>query len=106
MIASGGVVVVAGILLGRSADQISNRTGLGEMWTGWVLLAAATSLPEFVTDVSAVRLHTPNLGAGDLFGSSLTNMAILAVLALISFGPDRNSVTNTGAQVRSGPRGA
>jgi Ca2+/Na+ antiporter len=82
MFLSGGAVVIAGILLGRSADQIADSTGLGAMWTGWVLLAAATSLPEFVTDVSAVRLHAANLAAGDLFGSSLTNMAILPVLAL------------------------
>jgi cation:H+ antiporter len=86
MVLSGGAVVIAGILLGYSADQISDHTGLGEMWTGWVLLAAATSLPEFVTDVSAVKLHAANLAAGDLFGSSLTNMAILAVLVLVPFG--------------------
>jgi cation:H+ antiporter len=87
LVLSGAAVVIAGILLGRSADEIANATGLGEMWTGWVLLAAATSLPEFVTDVSAVRLHSVNLAAGDLFGSSLTNMAILAVLALVPFAP-------------------
>jgi cation:H+ antiporter len=85
LVLSGSAVVIAGILLGHSADRIANVTGLGEMWTGWVLLAAATSLPEFVTDVSAVRLNSANLAAGDLFGSSLTNMAILAVLALVPF---------------------
>src|SRR5438309_9472161 len=90
LVLSGAAVVIAGILLGHSADQIANATGLGEMWTGWVLLAAATSLPEFVTDVSAVRLHSVNLAAGDLFGSSLTNMAILAVLALVPFAVSGN----------------
>jgi cation:H+ antiporter len=87
MLVTGAAVVVAGILLGWSADRIANATGLGEMWTGWVLLAGATSLPEFVTDTSAVRIHAANLAGGDLFGSSLTNMAILAVLAL-SFASD------------------
>jgi cation:H+ antiporter len=82
MVVTGAAVVLAGILLGWSADRIANATGLGEMWTGWVLLAGATSLPEFVTDTSAVRIHAANLAGGDLFGSSLTNMAILAVLAL------------------------
>src|SRR6266851_10184729 len=82
LVLSGAAVVIAGILLGRSADEIANATGLGEMWTGWVLLAGATSVPEFVTDTSAVRIHAANLAGGDLFGSSLTNMAILAVLAL------------------------
>ena len=79
---TGTAVVIAGILLGWSADRIANATGLGKLWTGWVLLAGATSVPEFVTDTSAVRIHATNLAGGDLFGSSLTNMAILAVLAL------------------------
>jgi cation:H+ antiporter len=82
MLVTGAGVVIAGILLGWSADGIANATGLGELWTGWVLLAGATSVPEFVTDTSAVRIHAANLAGGDLFGSSLTNMAILAVLAL------------------------
>ena len=94
MVVTGAAVVMAGILLGWSADRIASATGLGEMWTGWVLLAGATSLPEFVTDTSAVRLHAANLAGGDLFGSSLSNMAILAVIAL-SFAPD-------GAQLRVG----
>jgi cation:H+ antiporter len=82
MLLSGAAVVTAGILLGWSADRIASATGLGDLWTGWVLLAGATSVPEFVTDTSAVRIHAANLAGGDLFGSSLTNMAILAVLAL------------------------
>src|SRR2546430_11086623 len=94
MLLTGAGVVTAGVLLGWSADWIASATGLGELWTGWVLLAGATSVPEFVTDTSAVRIHAANLAAGDLFGSSLTNMAILAVLALTfaSSGPERNDV--------------
>jgi cation:H+ antiporter len=80
---TGAAVVIAGILLGWSADRIAGAAGLGELWTGWVLLAGATSVPEFVTDTSAVKIHAANLAGGDLFGSSLTNMAILAVLALL-----------------------
>ena len=98
MLVTGAVVVIAGILLGWSADRIANATGLGELWTGWVLLAGATSVPEFVTDTSAVRIHAANLAGGDLFGSSLTNMAILAVLAL-SFAvgeADRNESARPG----------
>jgi cation:H+ antiporter len=79
---TGSAVVAAGILLGWSADQIASATGLGEVWTGWVLLAGATSIPEFVTDTSAVKIHAANLACGDLFGSSLTNMGILALLVL------------------------
>jgi cation:H+ antiporter len=93
MLMTGAAVVVAGILLGWSADRMANATGLGALWTGWVLLAGATSLPEFVTDTSAVKIHAASLAGGDLFGSSLTNMAILAVLAL-SFAPHGDRLTD------------
>jgi len=106
MLMTGFAVVVAGILLGWSADRIATATGLGEMWTGWVLLAGATSVPEFVTDTSAVRIHAANLAGGDLFGSSLTNMAILAVLAL-SFAPDgARSLTGSERVHPTEPRGS
>lgn len=106
MLVTGTAVVIAGILLGWSADRIANATGLGELWTGWVLLAGATSVPEFVTDTSAVRINAANLAGGDLFGSSLTNMAILAVLAL-SFAPgsENASTGNKSAVAIQSPPG-
>ena len=82
-IASALVVVTAGTVLTRAADVIAERTGLGRLWVGAVLLAAATSLPELATDIAAVRFGAPNLAAGDLFGSNMANMLILAILGLI-----------------------
>jgi cation:H+ antiporter len=81
--ASGGVVVLAGVALARYADEIAEATGLGRVWIGSVLLAAATSLPEAATDVAAVRLGVPDLAAGDLFGSSMANMLILGIVDLL-----------------------
>ncbi len=83
-VASGLVVVLAGVALARHADVISEVTGLGRVWIGSVLLAAATSLPEASTDVSAVLFDAPDLAAGDLFGSSLANMLILGVIDLLA----------------------
>jgi cation:H+ antiporter len=83
-IASAAVVVAAGAVLTRCADVIADRTGLGRAWIGAVLLATATSLPELAADVFAVRMKAPNLAAGDLFGSSLANMLILAVIDQLS----------------------
>lgn len=77
---SGAVVVYAGTALARHADAIADSTGIGRLWVGSVLLAGATSLPELTTDVAAVRLGAPDLAVGDLFGSSLANMLILALL--------------------------
>jgi cation:H+ antiporter len=83
-LASAAVVIAASVALTRAADAIAEATGLGRAWIGSVLLAGVTSLPELATDVSAVRLHAPNLAAGDLFGSSLANMLILAVVDQLS----------------------
>lgn len=77
---SGAVVVYAGTALARHADAIAGATGIGRLWIGSVLLAGATSLPELTTDIAAVRLGAPDLAVGDLFGSSLANMLILALL--------------------------
>jgi cation:H+ antiporter len=79
-------IVGAGTFLARGGDVIAARTRWGGVWVGSVFLAAATSLPEIVTDISAVRLGAPDLAAGDLFGSSMANMVILAVITLIPAG--------------------
>jgi cation:H+ antiporter len=83
-VASGMIVVVAGTALARYADAIAELTKVGRLWIGSVLLAGATSLPELMTDIAAVRLGAVDLAVGDLFGSSLANMLILALIDLMS----------------------
>ena len=77
------ILVLAGIRLARHADVIAAASGLGGVWIGAVLLAGATSLPELSTDLAAVRLGAPDLAAGDLFGSSMANMLILAIVSMV-----------------------
>lgn len=74
------VIIVAGTFLSRFADQIAERTGFGRLLIGSVLLAGATSLPELSVDISAVRAGMVDLAFGDLMGSSLFNLLILAML--------------------------
>jgi cation:H+ antiporter len=88
-IAAGAVVVVAGTALARFGEAIAQRTRAGRLWIGAVLLAGATSLPELGTDVAAVRMGALDLALGDLFGSSMANMLILALIDLL---PPRREV--------------
>ncbi len=81
---SAGLIVAAGIRVARSGDVIATETRLGGVWVGAILVAGATSLPELVTDVSAVRQGAPGIAAGDLFGSSMANMLILALADLLT----------------------
>jgi len=76
------VIIAAGTVLARCADAIADATGFGRLLVGSVLLAGATSLPELSVDISAVRLNMPDLAMGDLLGSSLMNLLILAALDL------------------------
>ena len=79
------VVIAAGGYLSRSADAIAEATGFGRLLVGSVLLAGATSLPELTVDIAAIRLGLPDLAVGDLLGSSLMNLLILAVLDLTQY---------------------
>ncbi len=83
-VVSASVLVSAGIRLSRDGDVLAVGTGLGGLWVGAILVAAATSLPELTTDVSAVWQGAPDLAVGDLFGSSMANMLILAVIDLLT----------------------
>jgi cation:H+ antiporter len=77
------LVLWVGSLLVKYAEQISDITGIGQLFIGSFLLAAATSLPELAIDVNAVVDGMPNMAAGDLFGSSLFNLLILGIADLI-----------------------
>ena len=77
------LIIIAGTKLTRSADVLGRALGLGAGWAGVLLLPLATSLPELVTSIRAVMIHAPDLAAGNLFGSNLFNITIIAVVDLI-----------------------
>ena len=81
-IVAAAVIIVAGSALAICADVIVRRTDLNALWFGAVAVALVTSLPELVTDISAVSRGAPALALGDLFGSSMANMAILAAITI------------------------
>ncbi len=74
------VIAVAGSALTRYADAIADLTGLGRLLAGSIFLATATSLPELSVGVGAIRLGAVDIAVGDLLGSSLFNLLILALL--------------------------
>jgi cation:H+ antiporter len=74
-------IVYSGIRLSKYGDIISEKTGLGRSWTGVVLMASVTSLPELATGISSVTYAgVPDIALGDILGSCVFNMLILAFL--------------------------
>lgn len=72
------IIIITGSFISWLGDAIAKKTDLGGLWVGLVLVALVTSLPEITTAASAGSLGFPNLSAGDLFGSGIFNLAILA----------------------------
>lgn len=77
------IVIRSGITLSRTGDVIAETTGLGRLWVGTIFLAIATSLPELVTNISAVRLDAPKLAGGNILGANMLNIVVLATLTLL-----------------------
>ena len=78
------IVLFAGTRLARYGDAIAEKTGLGRIWIGLVLLAAITSMPELVTGISSAAIvGLPDLAIGTLLGSCALNLAILALLDIL-----------------------
>lgn len=72
-------------------DLIDKKTSLSGAFIGGVLLSAVTSLPELFTSISAtLLLDKPGLCIGNILGSDLFNIAVLAVLILFAYNSFKN----------------
>jgi cation:H+ antiporter len=78
------IIIIAGTQLSKYGDIIAEKTGLGRVLVGMVLLATVTSLPEVATGISSVAIiQNPDLAMGDIFGSCLINLAIIAIIDVL-----------------------
>jgi len=73
------VVVVAGSWLPFIGQEIAETMGWKTTFVGTLFIAGATSVPELVVTVSALRLRAVDLAIGNLLGSNLFDILIVAV---------------------------
>jgi cation:H+ antiporter len=73
------LIIAAATYLPHLGDEIAQMTGLGDSFVGSLFIALSTSLPELVVSVSALRLGAVDMVYGNIFGSNLFNIGILAV---------------------------
>ena len=78
-VALAAVVVAAAIALPPLAQRIAQVTGLEESFVGTLFLAASTALPELAVSLAAVRMGAYNMAVGNMLGSNLFNIFILAI---------------------------
>ena len=73
------IVVIAAMFLPKIGEGIAEATGLGQTFVGNIFIAVSTSLPEVVVSIAAVRMGAVDLAIGNLFGSNVFNIFILAL---------------------------
>lgn len=73
------IVVGAAVFLPYFGAHIASHTGLGNSFFGTLFLAAATSLPELVVSLAALRMGSFDMAVGNLLGSNVFNMFILGI---------------------------
>lgn len=78
-VANSVAVVGVASLLPYLAREIAIAYALETSFVGTAILAAATSLPELVVVVAAIRQGAPSLAIGGLVGSNLFDLVILAI---------------------------
>ncbi len=72
-------VITAAVFLPEIGKGLAETTGLGQTFVGNIFIALSTSLPEIVVSMAAVRIDAIDLAIGNLFGSNIFNIFILAV---------------------------
>lgn len=77
--AAGVIVWFAGSRLARFADALAEKTGIGRVALGMILLGGVTSLPEITIATTSTLQGTPLLAITDVLGSAALNVVILAV---------------------------
>jgi cation:H+ antiporter len=80
-------ILCAGFVLSRTGAAVAQQTGLGQSFTGAVLLAVSTSLPDLSAMVAAARLRNLEMAISDIFGTTLVNIGLLLLVDLAWSGP-------------------
>ena len=97
------IIFFSGKRIAKYGDVIAEKTGLGGLWIGVVLVAIATSLPEIFTGVgSTLFVNAPNLTIGNLFGANTYNLLNIAALDFLHKGTPLLSSVSIGQLLTAG----
>jgi cation:H+ antiporter len=84
-IVSAIVVAIAGFMVAKTGITIADKTGLSESLVGVLLTAIATSFPELIVSISAVRRGALTLSVGNIIGGNSFDVLFIA-FADIAYG--------------------
>ncbi|MCW5659757.1 MAG: sodium:calcium antiporter [Burkholderiaceae bacterium] len=73
------VVLAAGSWLPSLADTLAREMGWSRSFVGTLFMALVTTLPEMAVTLAALRIGALDMAIGNLLGSNLFNLTILAI---------------------------
>ncbi len=79
VVLDGGFIFAAGYALSQTGDAIATQAGLTSAAVGFGLIGTATSLPELVTVLAALRLCRPEMAFGQVLGTNFVNLSLIPV---------------------------
>lgn len=82
----GALIFAAGYALSQTGDAIAAQAGVTSALVGFALIGTATSLPELVTILVALKLGRPEMAFGQVLGTNFINLSLLPLADLIYSG--------------------
>lgn len=79
------LLVAGGDLLVRGSVQVATRLGVSPLVIGLTLVGFGTSTPELVTSVQAALSGSPGIAFGNIVGSNIANILLIAGVSSMLF---------------------
>lgn len=85
LLAGLALLIVGGDVLVRGAVQAAQRIGISPLVIGLTLVGFGTSTPELVTSVQAGLTGSPGIAFGNIVGSNIANILLIAGVSALLF---------------------
>lgn len=73
------LVILAACALPFLGDSLADSAGMNQTFVGSIFVAVITSSPELIVSIAAIRMNAIDLAVGNLLGSNIFNILIIAI---------------------------
>jgi len=77
-------MIIAGIFLVKSLVHISRFLGISEFSAAFIIMAIATSIPEFFIGVTSALSGNPSLSLGNVIGANILDLTLIMGIIVLS----------------------
>lgn len=77
------LILLSGITIAWTGEILAENTGWGQSLIGTLFIAFSTSLPELITTLTAVKMAAYDLAVGNILGSNIINVMMIAPADLL-----------------------